>query len=186
MLGKPAKGGGLVGPDGKPVEAKAGPAAPDAAQAQDQYLRSLAELENTRKRLQREKEEFLKYAAEGMVRQLLPIIDGLDQALVAVEKRSDPKALSQGVQLIHRQLMDLLRKEGVQRIPAVGEQFDPHQHEAVGQVPAADGRDGGTIAEEVHAGYTMHGKVLRPAMVKVTKATTDESTQEGQEDSGNG
>ena len=141
----------------------------EVAQAKDQCLRTLAEYENTKKRLQREKEEFAKYAAEAVIRNLLPIIDSLDQALVAVEKQADPQAIIEGVQLIYRQLLGLLEQEGVKRIPTVGERFDPHTHEAVAQVDAPDGTPPDTIVEEVHVGYTMHGKVIRPAMVKIAK-----------------
>jgi len=145
----------------------------EAAQAKDQCLRALADIENTRKRLQREKEEFLKYATEGVVRGLLPIADSLDQALVAVDKQSDPQAVIKGVHLIYRQLLGLLEKEGVKRIPTVGGRFDPHQHEAVARVDAADGAPDGTIVEEVQTGYTMHGKVIRHAMVKVAHQSPD-------------
>ena len=150
---------------------------PSVDQLKDQYLRSLADLENTRKRLAREKEEFVKYAAESLVRQLLPIVDSLNQALVAVDKQSDPQAVIKGVHLIYRQLLGLLQKEGVERIPTIGEPFDPHRHEAVGHVEQADQASDGKVAEELHVGYTMHGKVLRPAMVKVGKAASTTDTQ---------
>lgn len=139
-------------------------------QAQDQYLRALAETENLRKRHQRDREEHAKFAAERVIRELLPVIDGLDQALVAVDKQSDPQAVIKGVHLIYRQLLRLLEKEGVKRIPTVGQPFDPHTHEAVGHVASGAAKDG-SVAEEVHVGYTMHGKVLRPAMVKVAQNT---------------
>ena len=138
-------------------------------QAKDQYLRTLAEFENTKKRLHREKEEFARYASETLIRELLPIMDSLDQALVAVDRQTDPQAIIKGVHLIYRQLLGLLDKEGVKRIPTVGQAFDPHQHEAIAQVEAADGTVDNTIAEEVQVGYTMHGKVIRPAIVKVAK-----------------
>ncbi len=150
----------------------------EAQQAKDQYLRTLADVENTKKRLSREKEEFARYAAESMVRELLPIVDSLDHALVAVDKQSDPEAVVTGVHLIYRQLLGLLSKEGVKRIPTtVGEPFDPHRHEAVAQVEAADGAPENTIVEEVQVGYTMHGKVIRPAMVKVAKSTKDQKSE---------
>ena len=153
----------------------------EANQAKDQYLRMLAEVENTRKRLSREKEEFVRYASETLVRDLLPIVDSLGQALVAVDKQSDPEAIIKGVHLIYRQLLGLLEQEEVKRIPTVGEPFDPHKHEAVVQVEAADGAADDTIVEEVQAGYTMHGKVIRPAMVKVAKAHVRKSdTSTGQ------
>ena len=150
----------------------------EAQQAKGQYLRILADYENTKKRMQREREEFVKYSAETVVRGLLPIIDSLDQALVAVDKQADPQAVIKGVHLIYRQLLGLLEKEGVKRIPTVGAPFDPHQHEAIAQVETTDGKADNTVAEEVQVGYTMHGKVIRPAMVKVAKkaATTKTAT----------
>jgi len=168
----------------------------EAAQAKDQYLRTLAEFDNTKKRLHREKEEFARYAAESMVRQLLPIMDSLDQALVAVDKQADApapagssggpgQAVVTGVHLIYRQLLGLLDKEGVKRIPTVGEPFDPHKHEAVAQVAAGDGTPDDAIVEEVQVGYTMHGKVIRPAMVKVAKKNSPRSTVHGPQNKDN-
>ena len=145
-------------------------------QAKADYLRVLAGVDNTKKRLQREKEETGKYAAEAMIRQLLPIIDSLDQAVAAVDQRPEADAITQGVHLIYRQLLGVLQKESVARIATIGQPFDPHQHEAVEQVEASDGQAEGMIVEEVQVGYTMHGKVLRPAMVKVAAKAAD-STQ---------
>jgi molecular chaperone GrpE len=139
-------------------------------QAKDQYLRTLADTDNLRKRLEREKEQAVKYSAERIIRELLPIVDSLDQALVAVDRQQGLDAIVKGVHLIYRQLLGLLEKEGVRRIPTVGEQFDPHLHEATGFVRAQDGQPDGTIVEEIHAGYTMHGHALRPALVKVANA----------------
>ncbi len=147
----------------------------EAAQAKDQCLRMLADVENTRKRWQREKEEYTRFAAETVMRALLPILDSLDQALVAVDQKSDADAVVKGVHLIHRQLHGVLEKEGVKRIPTVGEPFDPHRHEAVAQVEA-DGVADDTVVEEVQVGYTMHGKIIRPAMVKVAKLARPSST----------
>ena len=152
----------------------------EAQQAKEQYLRTLADFENTKKRLHREKEEFVRYASETVVRELLPIMDSLDQALVAVDKQADPQAVIKGVHLIYRQLLGLLDREGVKRIPTVGEPFDPHKHEAVAQADATDGASENTIVEEVQVGYTMHGKVIRPAMVKVAKTSaTQEEPRNG-------
>ena len=167
-------------------------------QAKDQSLRTLAEFENTKKRLHREKEEFARFAAETVVRELLPIIDSLDQALVAADpatrhatssqsglardsapaglrKQSDIDAIITGVHLIHRQLLRLLECEEVKRIQTVGEPFDPHKHEAVARVAAAEGQADGTVVEEVQVGYTMHGKVIRSAIVKVAAADVQRS-----------
>jgi molecular chaperone GrpE len=162
----------------------------EARQAKEQYLRTLAEADNAKKRLQREKDEFARFAAETVLRGLLPIVDSLDQALVAVDRQAElpapqseaarqagAEAVIKGVHLIYRQLLGLLDKEGVRRIPTVGERFDPHLHEAVAQVQAADGTPDGTIVEEIQVGYTMHGKVIRPAMVKVAKRAETSDTQ---------
>ncbi|MBI2885503.1 MAG: nucleotide exchange factor GrpE [Candidatus Omnitrophica bacterium] len=143
----------------------------------EQYIRQLADLENTKKRFQREKDEFVRYASDTVVRQLLPIVDSLSQALVAVDKQSNPDAIIKGVHLIYRQLLGVLEKEGVKRIATVGERFDPSRHDAVGQVDATDKQADGTVAEEVQVGYTMHDKVLRPAMVRVAKKAADSTQQ---------
>ena len=143
------------------------PASSPHTKETEQYLRAAAELENTRKRLQREHQERSRYAAETTLRQLLPIVDSLSQALVAVDNQSDPQAVVKGVHLIYRQLLGLLEQSGVKRIATIGERFDPHLHEAVAQVESEDHAADGTIVEEVQAGYLIHDKVLRPAMVKV-------------------
>lgn len=172
-------------PDEKPVQPQAEPAdeaakklQEEAEKAKDQYLRTLADLENTRKRLHREKEEFARYAAESVVRELLPIVDSLDHALVAVDKQSDPQAVIKGVHLIYRQLLGVLAKEGVKRIPTVGEPFDPNHHEAVAHVDAVDGQKDNDIVEEVQVGYTMHDRLIRPAMVKVAKKAETNNEEE--------
>jgi molecular chaperone GrpE len=156
----------------KPSAEGQGPAR-EAQELKDRYLRQLADLENTRKRLQRDQEQLTKFAAEGVIRELLPILDSLDQALVAVDRQSDAEAVVKGVHLIHRQLLGLLHKQGVVRIPTVGEPFDPHRHEAVAEVEA-DGATPESVVEEVQVGYTYHGKVIRPAIVKVAKGKTSD------------
>ena len=154
----------------------------ELAQAKDQQLRAAAETENARKRLQREKEEFARFAAEGLIRALLPVIDSLDQALMTVDQQGEAnQAVIKGVHLIHRQLHGVLQKEGVERIPTVGQPFDPNLHDAVAQVEAKDGVADHAVTEEVQVGYTMHGRVIRPAMVKVAVKPTESQ----QEDPGN-
>jgi molecular chaperone GrpE len=149
----------------------------EVREATDKYLRTLAEFDNAKKRLAREKTELSRYAAEAVVRELLPILDSLDQALTAVTPQADPQAVVAGVRLIHRQLQSLLAKEGVERIPGVGSPFDPHVHEAVAQVDAEDHPPDGTVVEEIQAGYTLQGKVLRPALVKVAKTAAHRTQQ---------
>ncbi len=147
-------------------------------QLKEQQLRLLADFENARKRLQREKEEFAKFSKEGILRDLLAIVDSLAQAMAAVDKQPHEDAVVKGVHLIHRQLMGLLEKEGVKPIPAVGAKFDPNVHESVGHVPAESPEQDGKVVMEVQTGYWMHGKILRPALVKVAKAEPQGLTDE--------
>ena len=149
----------------------------DPQACEEKSLRLLAEVDNIKKRLQREQQDHVKYAAETIARDLLPIVDSLGQALVAVDNQSDPQAVIKGVHLIYRQLLGVLEKEGIKRIPTIGERFDPHRHEAVAQVTPEDGTPDETIVEEVQVGYTMHGKVIRPAMVKVAARTTSNTKE---------
>jgi molecular chaperone GrpE len=148
----------------------------EIANLKDQHLRTLADVDNTKKRLQRDHEELRRFASETVVRQLLPLLDSLDQALASIHQHAKTEAVSQGIQLIHQQLVALLKQEGAERIQTIGARFDPHRHEAVGHVPASDEVPEHTIAEELQVGYAMHGKVLRPAMVKVARATTEDAS----------
>ena len=140
----------------------------ELAESNERYLRTLADFDNTRKRLLREKEEFSRFASEAIVRELLPILDSLDQA-IAGSSDSDPNLVS-GLKLIRDQILALMKRHGVERIATVDELFDPHLHEAVAQVEAENGQVDHSVVEELHVGYTMHGKVIRPAMVKVAIA----------------
>ena len=138
-----------------------------ATDYRDQYHRLLAEFDNAKKRLERERLEAQRFGAERVVRDLLPIVDSFDQALKTLASADAKDPVVVGVKLIHRQLHDLLNREGVQPIESVGQPFDPHRHEAAAEVPAADGQADHTIVEEIQKGYTMHGKVLRHAHVKI-------------------
>lgn len=128
-------------------------------------LRLQADFDNFRRRTQREKEEMARFAAEGLIVKLLPVLDNLERALAAGE--TDSTRLLEGVSLIHRQFMEILAAEGVEPIQAVGCPFDPSCHEAVMQVQD-DRYPENTVVEELQKGYTLKGKVIRPAMVKVS------------------
>ncbi len=144
----------------------------DSIEAQERSLRMLAELDNTKKRLERDKIAFVQYAAERIIRDLLPILDSFQQAVqnTADEKTATDGASMKGIRLIYDQLQSLIKKEGVERMETVGKPFDPNLHEAVMQVPVEDGQPEEQVVEELQIGYTMHGKVLRPAMVKISKS----------------
>jgi molecular chaperone GrpE len=134
----------------------------------DRLLRKTAEFENYRKRVERERRELTDVVTSDLVKELLPIIDNFERAQEAAPGR-EADAYREGVAIIHRQLLDLLRRWGVRPIEAVGADFDPHLHEAVVQEFSPNHRDGEVI-EELQRGYRLGDRLLRPAMVKVAKA----------------
>ena len=125
-------------------------------------LQVRADFENYKRRTARHFEEVGDFAKSELLKKLLPIVDDFERAL---SFENNPYA--EGMQMIYRQLIDFLKKEGVERMETVGKEFDPNLHEAVGWVESED-KDG-TIVEEVQAGYTYKGKLLRPAKVKVAR-----------------
>lgn len=151
------------------------PASDDPAEAlrlerdalQDRLLRTAAEFDNYRKRMERERRELSEYAAADIVSEILPIIDNFERALQA-PAGGDVEAFRKGAELIHKQMLDLLRKRGVKPIDAVGADFDPNVHEAVIHEPSDAHRDG-EVMEELQRGYRLGERLLRPAMVKVAK-----------------
>lgn len=137
----------------------------------DRLLRMTAEFDNYRKRVERERRELSEAAAADLIRDLLPIVDDLERAMAAsrLDAASGDNALLRGVELIHRQVLDQLRRRGVEPIEAVGQPFDPQLHESVA-AEAGSGKPDGEILEEFRRGYRAAGRLLRPSMVKVAKA----------------
>ena len=133
----------------------------------DRYLRQAAEFDNYRKRIDRERKESSDYAAADVLQDVLPILDDFERALQVDAPGSGP--YRQGLEIIHKALLELLRKRGVTPIDAVGTAFDPHIHQAVAYDAAPDKREGEVIAE-FRRGYRLGDRLLRPAMVKVAKA----------------
>jgi molecular chaperone GrpE len=133
---------------------------------QDRLLRTAAEFDNYRKRVDRDRRDVADFAVADAVRDLLPIIDNLERALQA--PGGDADSLRKGVELIHRQMLDLLRRRGVTPIESVGADFDPNRHEAVAHEPSDAHREG-EVMQEMQRGYTLGERLLRPAMVKVAK-----------------
>jgi molecular chaperone GrpE len=136
----------------------------------DRLLRTMADFDNFRRRARQEKEDARLYANQELLLGILPIIDNFDRALAAAEKAGSSEALLEGVSMILRQMQDFLTKHGVSLIEAVGQPFDPSLHEAVLQAPATEEHPAGTVAEEIQKGYTLNGRLLRPALVKVATA----------------
>jgi molecular chaperone GrpE len=134
----------------------------------DRLLRKTAEFENYRKRTDRERREQAEYVTADVLRSVLPLIDSLDRAL-AVEVGPDAEPYRRGVEIIQKQMLDLLRKYNVTPIEAMGVPFDPHVHEAViHEVSPANAE--GEVIGELQRGYRLGDRLLRPAMVKVAKA----------------
>ncbi len=134
----------------------------------DRLLRKSAEFDNYRKRVERERQEHANYAAADVLADLLPLVDDLERAL-ASESATDVDAYRKGVELIHKQMLDLLRRRGVTPIDAVGHQFDPNLHQAVTH-EVVPGHPEGQVVEQFRRGYKLRNRLLRPAMVKVAKA----------------
>ncbi|HTJ55990.1 MAG TPA: nucleotide exchange factor GrpE [Devosiaceae bacterium] len=161
------------------AELKAGQAALDAllaenAELKDRVLRTVAEMENLRKRTEREIADTRTYAISGFARDMLAATDSLSRALVVLppEVRSSAegslKSLIEGIELTEREMQRLLAKHGVTPIEAMGQKFDPHKHQAMFEVPDPSQPDG-TVVQVVQAGYAIGDRVLRPAMVGVSK-----------------
>ncbi|HHT81312.1 MAG: nucleotide exchange factor GrpE [Sphaerochaeta sp.] len=141
----------------------------EIAELKDQMLRNRADLENTRKRLIRDKEEAVKYANSSLIKDLLEPLDDFDRALEAAESTEDYKKVHDGVVMVSSQIFGILERNwGLERIVALGNEFDPDEHEAYMVVPD-DSLEHEMVLEEFSNGYKLHGRVLRPTKVKVGK-----------------
>jgi molecular chaperone GrpE len=141
----------------------------EAAKLKDQLIRTLADFDNFRKRTRRELGDAERRGRDDLLKELLPVFDNLDRAGAHAENATDVKALADGITMVLRQFTDTLGKLGVERVPAVGQPFDPAVHEAVQQMETSD-FEPGTIAAEVQAGYKDGDTLIRPALVVVAKA----------------
>jgi molecular chaperone GrpE len=144
------------------------------AELRDQVLRALAESENVRRRVQRDRDDAVKYAASGFAKELLPVADNLRRALDAIPKdalASDEalRTLATGVEMTERLLLAAFERHRIKRIDALGQKFDSNLHQAMFEVPGS-GQPAGTVVQVMEAGYTIHDRLLRPALVGVAKA----------------
>jgi molecular chaperone GrpE len=139
----------------------------------DKYLRLLAEMENTRKRLQKERQELIQYALQNVIVDFLNPIDHMENALNYTEQMPDPvKHWAVGFKMILEQFKDVLTGQGVSSFKSIGTEFNPHSHEAVEMIETDD-QPSGTIVEESIKGYKMGDKIIRPARVKVAKPVSE-------------
>ncbi|HEX9285508.1 MAG TPA: nucleotide exchange factor GrpE [Nitrospirales bacterium] len=144
----------------------------------DQYLRLAAEFENYKKRAQKDQLEYIKYANERLLRDLLPVLDNLQRALEHAQQPGSTNGLVEGVGLTCKQYMETLSRFGVKPIPSVGLPFDPAVHQAVAMVDAKEGQEPNTIVAEHEKGYYLYDRVLRPAMVTVAASNKAAENQE--------
>jgi molecular chaperone GrpE len=141
----------------------------ELSEMKDRYLRVQADLENFRRRTRKEKEEQAKYAALPVVKALLPALDNLERALDAARsENASSDGLGQGVEMVTKQMFDILKEFGLESIPSVGEPFNPEFHEAVMTVESEE-YESGTVVEELQKGYLLKDRVIRPSMVKVSQ-----------------
>lgn len=132
-------------------------------------LRSAAELDNFRKRTAKERQDAVKYANGSLLESLLPVIDNFEFGLQAAKMEGENSPVLLGMSMVQKQLIDFLKENGVEEIPAVGQKFDPNVHDAVSQQPTADAPEG-TILSQLRKGYRLRDRLLRPASVVVAAA----------------
>jgi molecular chaperone GrpE len=141
----------------------------EAAKNRDLYLRTLADLENYRKRSQREKEELSRFANENLVRELLPVLDNLERAIEHARGDQGGAGILQGVEMTLGQFSKVLEKAGIKPVAALGQPFDTARHEAIGHEESREHAPQ-TVVRELQKGYLLNDRLLRPAMVLLAKA----------------
>ncbi len=155
----------------------------EIAQLKDQLLRAVAETENVRRRLEQQAEDRGKYAVTGFAKDVLPVADNLRRALEnlpaeALAADELAKKLAEGVELTERGFLAALERHGIQRVEALGQRFDPHFHQAMMEIDDPT-QTAGLVVLEMQAGYTLHGRLLRAAMVGVSKGGPKAGPAEG-------
>lgn len=144
------------------------------ADLKDKLLRALADMENLRRRAQKDREDALKYSAANFARDMLSVGDNLRRAIESIPEEGDPDgtalvAFIEGVALTEKDLLAALERHGIKKIEPMGEKFDPQFHEAMFEIPTADAENG-TVMQVVETGYVIHDRLLRPAKVGIAKA----------------
>lgn len=162
---------------GRTVEQELADKTAEAERYRDLYLRERAEVENFKKRMQRDKAEALRFANEPLIRDLLPVIDNLERAVEHAESGGNGQPLVEGVRLVLRSALEVLERHGVKRVDAAGQSFDPARHEAVAQVPGGD-RGPNQVVDQFAPGYLLHDRLLRPAQVSVSKEAPVENPRD--------
>jgi molecular chaperone GrpE len=140
----------------------------EIAELKDRYLRALADSENARKRLRQQSDETVRMQRENFLRELLPVVDNLERAVDAARGGGNGQPIVEGVEMVLRSLLDLLKNQGVTQLTSLGQPFDPQRHEAVEQIESEQ-HPANTVVNEFHRGYQIGDRLLRPARVAVAK-----------------
>jgi molecular chaperone GrpE len=154
------------------LEADLAAARDEARQNHERWLRERADLENVKRRVERERAETVKFGNERLLRDLLPVVDNLERAVIHAREGGNGAPLVAGVELVLKSLLDVLDRHGVKRIETHGTQFDPTHHEAMAQVETIEHGPNAVVAEH-QAGYRLNERLLRPALVSVAKVPAD-------------
>lgn len=160
-------------PAGPTLEEQLAAAVKEAAANQERYLRSVADLENYRKRMLREKDELRQYAASNVVEDIIPILDNLGLGMAAAKQQTDVKAIVDGVSLVLEQFKSTLGRHGLKEVNPVGQPFDHNLHESIAHQPS-DKVPAENVMQVVRLGYTLNGRLLRPASVIVSSGVAKE------------
>ncbi|HOK56374.1 MAG TPA: nucleotide exchange factor GrpE [bacterium] len=143
----------------------------------DKYLRTLAEFDNYRKRIEREKRDILKYGNENLILQLIPFDEIFESVLKQIDRTPSVEVIKKGLELLKKEFEKFLENLGVKKIQAKGEKFNPHFHEATGVIETDDFEDG-IIVEEEKSGYLYNDRVIKPSMVKVAKRKSKNNVED--------
>jgi molecular chaperone GrpE len=150
------------------LEAELEAARAEVQHEHDRWVRERADLENLKKRAARERAETVKFGNEQVLKDLLPVVDNLERAVEHARAGGNGQPLVEGVALVLKSLLDVLERHGVTRVDAKGKPFDPTHHEAMAQIESAE-HPPNSVVEEHQAGYRLHDRLLRPALVTVAK-----------------
>ena len=145
-----------------------------AQECWDKMLRMKADFENTKKRMERNSQDAMKFANERLLTEILPIVDNLDRAMVSLEEGHDPEKVKKGLEIAQSELHQVLEQHGVEIVKSAGMEFDPKFHEAVAMVDSKDFKEG-MVVDEIQKGYILNGRLIRPSRVRVAGSHSEES-----------
>ena len=149
----------------------------------NQLMRMQADFENYRKREEKKKQEFMEYAKQDLICQLLSVIDNLERAAIYTQnKEHQPESIEEGIKGTLKEFRSILEKEGLKTVKAVGEKFDPHCHEAIMHVESEEYPED-TVMDEISKGYYLKSKIIRPSLVKVSKGKPEKKSEKEKKDS---